>query len=195
NASAGRDGRPGRPRLRAVLGALRTGVREGLAGAFIAEIRAIAPFSRSTRCGRARRSAAETAQPYAVAGAGREVRHPPRPSHSPHSSGCAGRERESVSSRRDTNALGVVGHEPRIGGPGSSRPQEARMNLAASTRESGTGAALGAVSIDLLRLWLLAKHVCWSSAGAGFGSAHAMFDEFASSYLEAAERVGERLRA
>lgn len=69
------------------------------------------------------------------------------------------------------------------------------MNLATSTRESGTGAALRAVSIDLLRLWLLAKHVCWSSAGAGFGSAHAMFDEFASSYLEAAERVGERLRA
>jgi len=52
-------------------------VREGLAGAFVAEIRAIASFSRSTRCGRARRSAAETAQPYAVAGAGRTVAQSP----------------------------------------------------------------------------------------------------------------------
>ena len=69
------------------------------------------------------------------------------------------------------------------------------MNLATSARESGTGAALQAVSIDLLRLWLLAKHVTWNAAGAGFGSAHAMFDEFAASYLETAERVGERLRA
>lgn len=59
----------------------------------------------------------------------------------------------------------------------------------------GAARVLQSAVADLLALALVAKHAHWNVTGPLFRSLHQMFDEMASSHLEAADRAAERLRA
>jgi starvation-inducible DNA-binding protein len=59
----------------------------------------------------------------------------------------------------------------------------------------GAARVLQSAVADLLALALVAKHAHWNVTGSLFRPLHALFDEMATSHLEAADRAAERLRA
>ena len=59
----------------------------------------------------------------------------------------------------------------------------------------GATRVLQSAVADLLALALVAKNAHWNVTGPLFRPLHALFDEMASSHLEAADRAAERLRA